>query len=145
MHNDELTQVQKFSHLISHMRRIALGDGNNDHPFFSPSQIALIEQVSQKEGIPLLEIADGLKVTAPTVSVSIKRLEEMGMVERKINPADKRSVLFFLTIKGRLAHGAMQTLQQQKLASFLSRLTQTEQDILYQLLSKAFQLPNSKK
>jgi len=139
MTTNDTTSAQRFIQLLTQVRKFALGNGSN-HPLLSPAQIALIEQVAEKEGMPLLEIAEKLGVTAPSVSVSIKRLEDLGMVERWANPADKRSVLFKLTSQGQTAYQAVQNFQQKKLELVLSQLTQAEQDILFQLLSKAFNI-----
>jgi len=136
---NDTTSVQRFIHLLTQVRNFALSNGSN-HPLLSPAQIALIEQVSEEEGISLMEIAEKLGVTAPTVSVSIKRLEKFGMVQRWPNPADKRSVLFKLTPQGKTEYQAVQNFQKIKLEMVLSQLTQSEQDILFQLLSKAFKI-----
>lgn len=47
------------------------------------------------------ELTRLLKLEAPTLSPLLKRLENAGLVERKRDPADERSVLVRLTERGR--------------------------------------------
>ena len=53
------------------------------------------KNISQKD----IELAFQLK--NPTVTGMVKLMEEKGFIERKVNPADKRSNLLLLTKKGR--------------------------------------------
>ncbi len=45
-------------------------------------------------------LADDLKVTKPVITRAVDRLSELGMLRRKIDPDDRRSVLLQRTVKG---------------------------------------------
>lgn len=66
-----------------------------------PKQFPLICLVEEREGISQREISDVLKISAPTVAVSVKRLEKTGMLERRNDEKDQRVMRIYLTEKGR--------------------------------------------
>lgn len=66
-----------------------------------PRQFPLICLVGKQEGISQKKISEMLKISAPTVAVSVKRLEKAGMVERKNDEKDQRVMRIYLTEKGR--------------------------------------------
>ncbi len=66
-----------------------------------PRQFPLICLVGKQEGISQKKISEMLKINAPTVAVSVKRLEKAGMVERKNDEKDQRVMRIYLTEKGR--------------------------------------------
>jgi DNA-binding MarR family transcriptional regulator len=51
-------------------------------------------------GLKVSEISNLLEVTSPTVTQMINSMEEQGLVERTIDPADRRAVRVKLTPKG---------------------------------------------
>lgn len=53
-------------------------------------------------GLMVSEISEKLNVTSPTVTQHIKSLEAQGLVERQLDPVDRRVVRIRLTEKGRL-------------------------------------------
>ena len=57
--------------------------------------------MEEREGISQREISDVLKISAPTVAVSVKRLEKTGMLERRNDEKDQRVMRIYLTEKGR--------------------------------------------
>ncbi|MBT8146513.1 MAG: MarR family transcriptional regulator [Gammaproteobacteria bacterium] len=56
--------------------------------------------LSGNQGVKQAELADRLDLTAITVGPLIDRLEKLEAVERRADPADRRSKLLFLTAKG---------------------------------------------
>ena len=53
------------------------------------------------EGITVSELAELARVRKQTMAQAVGQLERMGYVERRANPADRRSRLVFLTARGR--------------------------------------------
>jgi DNA-binding MarR family transcriptional regulator len=105
--------------------------------------MALLDWIAASHGCGVQDIADGLKLTPPTVSVGVRRLEEAGLLKRKPNPQDKRSVQFFLTARGQTVQQHSQNFRRKKLELILSGLTQQEQETLLGLLGKALQAAES--
>ena len=83
------------------------------------------------------EIADGLDLTAPTVSVGVRRLEEVGLLERQPNPDDGRSIRLFLTVKGRALEERALAFRREKMQQLLGGLTPEETATLLTLMEKA--------
>jgi len=70
-----------------------------------PGEIMVLYCIGKhvKDGLPGLmvsEISGKLNVTSPTVTQHIKSLEAQGLVERHVDPADRRVVRVRLTEKG---------------------------------------------
>jgi DNA-binding MarR family transcriptional regulator len=52
------------------------------------------------EGITVSELANLARVRKQTMAQAVEQLEQMGYVERRPNPSDRRSQLVFLTRRG---------------------------------------------
>jgi len=142
---DEMTESGEiFLALMNRLRKLGMGDSASGTALASPSQMALLDWIAASDGCGVQDIAEGLGLTPPTVSVGVKRLEEAGLLKRKPNPQDKRAVQFFLTAKGQSLQKQSQTFRRQKLELILSGLTQQEQETLLELLGKALQTAESK-
>lgn len=136
--------VERFFQLMSRLRNFGVGSSESGTALVSHAQMALLDWIAAADGCGVQDIADGLNLTPPTVSVGVKRLEEAGLLKRKPNPQDKRAVQFFLTAKGQSLEKQSQTFRRQKLELILSGLTQQEQETLLELLGKALQAAESK-
>jgi len=131
------TRVDRLLRLFDRLRRLGLGQ----HPLgageISPPQLALLDWVARSPGARLREIASGLGLTPPTVSVGMRRLERAGLVERRPDPQDRRAVRFFVTPQGEALHQEAHTFRRCKVARLLEGLTPQEQDTLLDLLERA--------
>ncbi|MEM9306601.1 MAG: MarR family transcriptional regulator [Pseudomonadota bacterium] len=65
------------------------------------SQAWVLAHLWQENGLSQSKIADRLDVATVTTSKLIDRLEEHGFVTRRVDPADRRSNLVFVTHEGR--------------------------------------------
>lgn len=135
---------ERFFQLMSRLRNFGVGSSASGTALVSHAQIALMDWIAASDGCGVQDIADGLNLTPPTVSVGVKRLEEAGLLKRKPHPQDKRAVQFFLTAKGQSLQKQSQTFRRQKLELILSGLSPAEQETLLTLLSKALQAAESK-
>ena len=66
-----------------------------------PGQVPILNTMARIDGLSQKEIADRLCVTAPTVAVSLKRLERAGYVVRRPDKNDQRISRNYITQKGR--------------------------------------------
>ncbi|MDO9301355.1 MAG: MarR family winged helix-turn-helix transcriptional regulator [Anaerolineales bacterium] len=142
---DEITQTERFLQLMNRLRKLGLGNSVSGNAQISPAQMALLDWVAASNGCGVQDVADGLGLTPPTVSVGVRRLEDVGFLKRKSNPQDKRSVQFFLTAKGQSMQQQSQDFRRKKLELILAGLTPQEQETLLGLLGKALQAAESKK
>jgi DNA-binding MarR family transcriptional regulator len=99
--------------------------------------MALVEYVASHPECGVRQIAEGLGLSPPTVSVGIKHLEETGVIERKVHPLDKRALQLSLTADGRELHQQMLGFRRQMLSKLLSGLSPQETVQLLDLLEKA--------
>ena len=81
----------KMLQLLIRVRHLRLGEFPHDNYALTFSQMELIRFVGRHPGSHLQDVADGLNLTSPTVSVGIRKLEEEGLVERKSDPNDGRA------------------------------------------------------
>ncbi len=133
----EADNVDRLLGLLERLRRLGLGR----HPLgaggISSPQLALLDWIARSPGSRLGEVASGLGLTPPTVSVGLRRLERAGLVERLSDLQDRRAVRFFLTPKGKRLHRRALQFRRRKAQLLLANLTPQEQEVLLDLLDKA--------
>ena len=67
----------------------------------TPPQYSVMHLLWEQDERPFKDFADALLCTRPTITGIIDTLERKGLVQRKPNPSDRRSVLATLTEEGR--------------------------------------------
>ena len=136
-------QITVAAHLMQLLRRLRQIGPERQPPFetagITGAQLALLEWLIAQPGSNLQEIADGLRVTPPTVSVGVRRLEEVGLLERRPDPTDGRAWQFDLTETGTALCERVQWYRQEKAQRLLTGLTPEEQMTLLMLLERALE------
>jgi DNA-binding MarR family transcriptional regulator len=99
-------------------------------------QLTLLDWIAVNPGCNLREIADGLSLTPPTVSVAVRRLENYGYLVRERDPVDGRAVRFTLTPQGYHLYERALSFRQKKMQLLLRDLTPSETETLLTLLDK---------
>lgn len=66
-----------------------------------PKQVPIMIILDQEEGVSQKEISQKLNISAPTVAVSMKRLEKSGLIERRPDEKDQRKTRIYLTNQGK--------------------------------------------
>ncbi|MGY4707709.1 MarR family winged helix-turn-helix transcriptional regulator [Candidatus Bipolaricaulota sp. J31] len=123
--------------LLEALRGLELGLNPLRDVGISPPQCALLDWIARNEGARLREIATGLGVTPPTVSVALRRLEELGLVERRPDPRDRRAVRFTLTPEGKALQRRAAGFKHRRARTLLAPLSPAERETLVRLLEKA--------
>ena len=100
-------------------------------------QLTLLDWVAGAPGSGIQEIADGLGLTAPTVSVGVRRLEAAGLLERRPDPEDGRAIQVFLTAQGQTLHEQARAFRRETMCRLLAGMTAAEGAMLLTLLEKA--------
>lgn len=126
-----------FADLLKRMRRLGVASQISDGSPVSPAQMALIDWIASNPGCGVQDIANGLSLTPPTVSISVRKMEGNGIVDRKPDPADARSVQFSLTKQGQIIYKRHKLRQKNIAKELLSGLSQSERDTLIELLDRA--------
>ena len=65
------------------------------------SRRLILMKLAREDGITQRELVNDSKMSAPTISVALKSLEQEGLVERRCDKDDMRAVRVYLTEKGR--------------------------------------------
>ncbi|MGD2027559.1 MAG: MarR family transcriptional regulator [Anaerolineales bacterium] len=130
---------RQLLNLMHRLRKLRLGDFPADHIDLSYSQMELIWFVRNNPGRHLQDVADGLNLTPPTVSVSIRRMEEDGWIERRADPDDGRATCIFITEKSAEAIQKLLAAQVKGVQVFLSQLSDDEQLQLLKVMQKAIE------
>ena len=122
--------------LLKRMSKLPVMKPPSEFPLSMP-QMTMLNWVARSPGCGVLEIAQGLHVTPPTVSVGVRKLIKDGWLEQKNDPDDRRSRPLFLTKKGDVFVDIVQQHRAQMIKSFLSGLSTNEQEQLISLLDRA--------
>ena len=139
MADESATAETRLLNLLNRLRMLGPGQSpfkDEDVPV-TPSQLVLLDWVAASPGCGIQEIATGLGLTPPTVSVGVRRLEEAGLLERQPDPQDGRSVQLFLTPQGETLHQRAQDFRRGRVRRLLSGLTPQEQETLLDLWERA--------
>ena len=102
----------------------------------------VLANLAVSDGINQLELVNSTHLRPPTVSVILRRMEEEGLVVRRVDECDKRAVRVFLTDKGKeldkknierikeLDRIALSGLSEEELASLMSLLPKIRDNLL---------------
>ena len=131
---------EKFFQVMKRIRKLGLDTYPLEGVTVSLAQMALLDQIAASPGCSVTDIANGLHLASPTVSVGVRKMEESNLVERKPDHQDGRSVEFFLTPDGKILQQKIHFSMLQKFGRLLAGLNSQEQDSLLQLLDKALQI-----
>lgn len=89
-----------------------------------------------KGGTNISSVADYLKITRPSATILIKKLEKHGLVERKIDSTNNRNTIVKVTRKGRLFARYQQSYSEQMADAISEDLTDEEIKALYKGLCR---------
>ncbi len=130
------TPEERLLKLLQRMRAIPVLRPPQESPLSMP-QVAVLRWVAQFPGCGVRDIARGLHVTPPTISVSVRRLVEDGWLEQRSDPHDRRARPLYPTAQGRQYLEVLRKHHNRMLKIFLSGLTPDEQETLIDLLGRA--------
>ena len=135
--NASQTIEYRMLSLLQRLGNLELGnppplDGKISHP-----QLILLEWVGFVPGCGVGDIAKGLGLSAPTVSVGIRRLVKNGWLERRHDPDDKRARPLYMTPTACDLLQRLNIHRMERINRFLSGLDVGEQEKLLLLLEKA--------
>lgn len=96
----------------------------------TPSQRSVLASLDRCGPITLSRLAEVEAVSRPAVSGIASRLEEKGLIERRPNPADRRSALVALSAEGRTVLQEGRRERTAVLAMGMERLSDEERRLL---------------
>ena len=74
---------------------------NSEDLGFKTGYRQILRFLAQEDGVTQVDIARNSHFTAPTVSVTFKKMEDEGLIQRKTDKNDTRRTRVFITEKGR--------------------------------------------
>ncbi len=109
----------------------------NDDISLTNSGRHIMRFLGRHEGVTQLELANAANIKAPTVSVTLQKMEIDGMVRRETDEHDLRQTRVFLTDKGRAFNEKIKTkINDMDVEAFVD-FTEEEQIQLTELLKRA--------
>ncbi len=129
--------AEKLIALLTQLRHMSPEKPPPQVAGISPSLMAIIEFVAGSPNCGIKAIARGLNLSPPSVSISVRNLEEAGLIARKPHPSDRRAVQIFLTPAGQELYDRTHAFRRQRFEKLLSGLTPEERATLLGLLEKA--------
>ena len=110
---DQLLQiVDRFNK--QHKKGQDFGSGD----LLFPSEIHTIKAIGDHENINITDLAATLKVTKPTISERVKKLERLDLIQRQDAADNRKTVILHLTDRGWLAHKGHETHHKKMFAQF---------------------------
>ncbi|CAN5544004.1 MarR family transcriptional regulator [soil metagenome] len=98
------------------------------------SQLSILLTLFDQGPMRLASLAAHERLRAPTITVAIRRLEKLGLVERSSDPTDHRAVLIAVTPLGLSHHRQALAERLAVLAVALAALSEDERDAIDRVL-----------
>lgn len=103
----------------------------------TPVQFAALDAIRESPGIDQAGLADAVAKDRATIGAVADRLEQKGLLSRKVNAQDKRARILALTDEGEALVLALKPLVEQLQADILPGLDETEYQLFIELAAKA--------
>ena len=118
--------------------RVRRGTAKELEPFgITPAQARVLRIVaSAPEPLRMADLAERLDVVPRSATTMIDALESAGLVERRPDPADRRSVRLGVTESGRGLLDRLRARREAKAEELFGRLTAAEQEELARILAR---------
>ncbi|NLV73290.1 MAG: MarR family transcriptional regulator [Chloroflexi bacterium] len=131
----------RLSDYLDLLQRALEGAAADQHLPVSRAQLQMLLALARNPQARLQRLAQELELSAPTVSVGIRRLEALGLVERQSDTTDQRAIRLQLTATGEQLCELARDASRARAQILLDRLKPPEQKQLLTLLERALGLP----
>ena len=103
------------------------------------SQWAMLKQLWRQEGRSQVELQDLLGLDGATVTGLVQRMTQLGLIQRRPDPSDKRVQRVFLTERGRALKQITAVFEEEVNAHALAGFSADERTFFLRLLTRALQ------
>jgi len=123
IHEEDTMQslFMKISHLYAKRSFQQLADTG-----VHPGQIPMVKLLGEEGGLSQREISQRLHIRPPTVTVSLQRMENAGLIERSLDKKDQRVSRIYLTQKGKDLNKKMADIMKRNEESLFQGFTESE-------------------
>lgn len=87
----------------------------------SRTEWEFLRRVDDMGALSVSELATLLDLSLPVASRALQRLQQAGMVDRRLDPSDRRRIRYVATARGRRVRAGFQAAMQEELMSVLGR------------------------
>lgn len=105
----------------------------------SPAQGRILMALYEQDDIPVRKLSEMTSLDKSTLSLSLTRMEQFGLVERSGDEKDRRVVRVKLTRSGRSHHQACHEAMQELIDIFYCGVTNEERDVFLRVLNQLFE------
>jgi DNA-binding MarR family transcriptional regulator len=105
----------------------------------TPSQLTCLRYLYLHSGVKLNQVAEGLKVSCGAASRLLDRLEEKGLLTRKIDEHDRRVQQLILTSEGKAIVEKSMGLMKEKFSALLDKFSTDEHIVFEEFLTMFLQ------
>ncbi len=131
-----MASTYEFIELMERFRKIEVFGIPKMDIDLTISQLKMIGFVYNKEICRTQDIADGMELSAPTVSVAVNRLVSKGWLNKKSDPEDGRATLISVAGKSIKVFGEVRKKKIEGVKRILANLNEEERKSLFDLLSR---------
>jgi len=103
------------------------------------SQAVVLAGLGEQDGLTSKHLGERIQFDSATLTGVLDRLESTGVIERRPNPDDRRSILVVLTTKGRDLAQSVDLVVQEANRDFLAGLDAGQERTLRRLLGRLSQ------
>jgi len=139
MLNQLTYSAEQFMTLLKRLKVLSPEQPPPKQANITHTQLAIIDFISNHPKCGVQRLAEGLKLSTASISVSVRQLEEDGYLQRQPHPQDGRAVLLSLTPLGVDFQKRAFQFRRQMFERLLEGLSEVERDELITLLEKAVQ------
>ncbi|GGD21563.1 MarR family winged helix-turn-helix transcriptional regulator [Nocardioides daphniae] len=101
--------------LVRRARRVVAARAALVHPELQPAAYLLLAMLRERGSIRASEVVDAHGLDKGVVSRQVQHVVELGLVERTVDPADRRAHLLALTEAGRARMAEVEVLRRERL------------------------------
>ena len=121
---------------VSHLMWENIRNQGLEHPVSQKSGQMILMELAKRDGRTQLDLATATHLKAPTISVSLQKLEKEGYVHRQPDEYDLRATRVFLTDKGRKLDEHIRRVIREEENRASAGMTEEESETLIRLLLK---------
>lgn len=133
----DASRAAQLQDLFDRLRRLALDENPLAPHGVTLPQLSLLDALADAPGCGVGALAEALGVTPPTISVAVRRLEAMGLLQRDPDPEDRRALRLRLTAQGASIQAQAAQFRRAKMRQVLAGLSPGEAEQLVTLLDRA--------
>ena len=117
--------------LHSYRRLMAHSVSTHEIP---PSQAHALREIGHAAGITQRDLAERMRISRPTLTVMLQKMEKAGLVERVADDADQRFTHLHLTAEGAAQHKRMHGVMGEIVSGVMGPLSEVDRAELARLL-----------